>query len=137
MGTASLRRQNYLCGLSVKGSASFRDAPVSGVSLRDVQVGRPSVPGGHNRRVLVPTLVVLTELVSREGAASQPDQEFRSALSLLATRNNSCKSVSSNSALGGAMAPYPRIRAGRVSSKASHIWDASDAKTRRRSLFEG
>ncbi len=65
------------------------------------------------------------------------DQEFRSTLSLLATSNNSCKSASSDSALETGMAPYPRIRAGRVSSKATHICDTSDARMRRRSFFEG
>ena len=73
------------------------------------------------------------------GADNAPshDQEFKSALSLLATRNNSCRSASRDSALETGMAPYPLIRAGRVSSKASHIWDASEAKTRRRSFLEG
>jgi hypothetical protein len=65
------------------------------------------------------------------------DQEFRSALSLWATSNNSCKSASSDWALEIGIAPYPRIRAGRLSSKATHIWETSAAKMRRRFFFEG
>ncbi len=65
------------------------------------------------------------------------DQELRIELSLSVICSISCKSVSSGSALEIGIAPYPRIRAGRLSSKATHIWDTSDAKIRRRFFFEG
>jgi hypothetical protein len=58
-------------------------------------------------------------------------------MSLCARSNISCKSASSNPALEIGIAPYPRIRAGRLSSKATQICDMSDAKMRRRFFFEG
>src|SRR5262249_39269502 len=70
-------------------------------------------------------------------ASSYRSQELRNPRSELAMRSISCRSASTDSAVDAAIAPYPRIRSGRESSKVTHIWDASDAKMRRRFFFEG
>src|SRR5437773_2118442 len=54
-------------------------------------------------------------------------QGLKSARSLLAMRNISCKSASIDSALDADIAPYPRIRAGRQSSNVTYIWVTYDA----------